>query len=252
MHNQQDAEIALLDSKNKVARQWILFGGIGLLALFIILYLYRTRQFSHRKQRLQRQFSQDLIKGQEEERFKIARELHDGVGQKLALLVKKSGAKGEEEIQNLSGNTLDELRGVLNGLHPPTLERLGITKSLESLIDEVDEHTELFFTYDIDPIDHDLDQEKSLHLYRIIQEALNNIIKHAEAKAVSIEVKRSEHQIEAFVQDNGKGFDFSNKIRSGKGFGMKTLLERAKIMKSKLLVESEAKAGTSIKLTIPL
>ncbi len=249
---QQDAEIALLDSKNKVSRQWMLFGGIGLLALFLILYLYRTRQFSRRKQRLHRQFSQDLIKGQEEERFKIARELHDGIGQKLALLVKKSGAKDAQELKKLSGNTLDELRGILNGLHPPTLERLGITKALASLIDEVDENTELFFTYEIDPIDNHLDEEKSLHLYRIVQEAINNILKHAEAKAVAIEIKKNNDVIHALVKDNGKGFDFYDKIRSGKGFGMKTLLERAKIMQSKLFVESEPNAGTSINLTIPI
>ncbi len=246
------AQIETLEAKNRVKNQWILFGGLGLLALFTIIYLLRSRKFVRNKQQLQEQFSQNLIKGQEDERFRIARELHDSVGQKLALLIKKSDSMGEKDMKDLSGNTLDELRGILNGLHPPTLERIGVSKSLESLINEVDENTNIFFTYDIDSIDNDLDEEQSLHFYRIIQESLNNIIKHAEAKAVSIDIKRKEEVIEATIEDNGKGFNFTEKLGVSTGFGMKTLLERAKIMGSKLQVASEINKGTIIKMQIPV
>ncbi len=248
----QESEITFLDQENKLKQQWMIFGGIGLLALFVGFLLWRSRLTALRKRKMQVNFSQKLIKGQEEERFRIARELHDGVGQKLALLIKKSSSKGEEDIKDLSGNMLDELRGVLNGLHPPSLERIGISKSLESLINEVDENTDIFFTYDIDLIDKDLDKEQSLHFYRIIQESLNNIIKHAEAKAVSIRIERKEGSIEALVSDNGKGFNFLEKIRSGNGFGMKTLLERAKIMGALINVESTPDQGTEMTLNIPI
>src|SRR5690606_14271915 len=118
------------------------------------------------------------------------------------------------EMELLAGNTLEELRTISRGLHPANLERLGPTAAIRTLIDEVDANTDIFFTYDIENIDAFLSKEASLHLYRIIQEVLNNMVKHAEAKSASVTIEKKGLHIETIISDNGKGFDHTEKLRS--------------------------------------
>lgn len=248
----QESDIALLDEKNKVKNQWLLFGGIGLVAFFGFIMLYRSRNAAKQKQLLQEQFSQDLIKTQEEERTRVARELHDSVGQKLMLLTKKTKTSGDNDLESLAGNTLEELRSISRGLHPATIERVGVTAAIETLINEVDTHTNIFFTNDIENIDGKLSKEAALHMYRIIQEVLNNIVKHAEAKAAFVTIKIKDKQITTTIKDNGKGFEFSKGSNTQHSLGMKTLMERAKIIKSKLQIKTQPSKGTTVELIMPV
>ncbi len=248
----QNAEIKILDIENEIKAQWMIFGGIVLFVLFTIAYLIRTKQFAKRKQVIQKEFTQELIKTQEEERKRLARDLHDSVGQKLMLLTRKAKMGADESTQFLASSTLEELRNISRGLHPLNIERLGITKSIELLVNETDSLTSIFFTLQMDNIDKILNNETKVHLYRIVQEALNNIVKHSEAKAVTISCEKQENIVEFKVVDNGKGFDFMEKIRSGSSFGMQTLLERAKVIGSKININSSPKHGTEIKLSIPI
>ncbi|WP_422104227.1 sensor histidine kinase [Winogradskyella sp.] len=246
-----ESKIVTLDKKNHVKRQWLFFGGFGLFLLVISIYFWRSQYSAKRKQKLQREFTQGLIKGQEEERLRIARELHDGVGQKLVLLKKKLSCKRQHNMEHLCGEILDELRSILKALHPEVLGRLGITKALKALIHEADKNSNIFFTADIEDIDHLVTAKNALHLYRIVQEALNNIIKHSEAKSVSITVRKKCAGIKATIKDNGTGFTITEKLRKEGSLGMKTLMERAKIMESSIHILTEPDKGTSIKLTIP-
>jgi signal transduction histidine kinase len=197
-------------------------------------------------------YTHNLIKAQEEERTRVARELHDSVGQKLMLLTKKTKNIGNQEMEVLASDTLDELRTISRGLHPITLERLGPTAAIRNMINEVDANTNIFFTHQIEDIDAFLSREASLHLYRIIQEVLNNMVKHAEAKAGSITIEKRNNTIEAIIADNGKGFEISEKAKTSVSLGMKTLMERAKILNSKIDIKSQINKGTKITLTIPL
>lgn len=246
----QESDIVLLATRNKAKNQLLLFGGLGLLGLFGFVLLLRSRNFARKKQKLQEDFSRGLIQAQEEERTRVARELHDSVGQKLMLLTKKTKAVGNSEMESLAGNTLDELRSISRGLHPATLERLGVTAAIRSMINEVDANTNIFFTNEIEDIDNDLSKEASLHLYRIIQEVLNNMVKHSNAKAASVTIEKNGQTIEATIKDNGKGFQFSDKMKKS-SLGMQTLMERAKILHSKLNINSEVNSGTTIELSIP-
>ncbi|MEM9678736.1 MAG: histidine kinase [Bacteroidota bacterium] len=246
---EQASEISLLDAKNKLNRQWLIFGGLGLLALFTMIYLIRSRKFAMTKQSLQEQFSQDLINGQEEERSRLARELHDSVGQKLMLLSKTTKNSGNDNAEALAKDTLDEIRSISRGLHPSNLERLGITESINALVYNINANTSLFFTEDIDNIDNVLSKESELHLYRIIQETLNNIVKHSDAKAVKMEVRKKENGINVAVSDNGKGFDFESKYKN-MNLGLKTLFERAKIIGAQMNLDSKINEGTSLTLNI--
>lgn len=247
----QQKDIDLLDAKNRIQNQLILFGGVGLVAIFIVVVLARSRNAAKKRQLMQEGFSQDLITAQEEERTRVARELHDSVGQKLMLLTKQTKRFGDVEMDSLAGNTLDELRSISRGLHPAALEKLGITEAIKSMINEVDANTNIFFTNEIENIDHLLTKESSLHLYRIIQEILNNMVKHADAKAASVKIACKKNTIEAVIADNGKGFEFSEKFKVATSLGMKTLMERAKIIKSNLEIKSKSNQGTTIQLIIP-
>ncbi|WP_353777641.1 ATP-binding protein [Winogradskyella sp. 3972H.M.0a.05] len=252
MIESQEAEIGMLDIKNKAKDQLMLFGGTGLALAFVIIYLVRTQKFTRKQKKNQVKFSQELIKTQETERTKVARDLHDSVGQKLMLLIKKIKAFKDDDIDYLAKDTMEELRSISKGLYPATIERLGVTAVIESLINQVDANTNIFFTTDIDNIDNDLSKENALHLYRCIQEALNNIVKHSKAKTVAVNISKDDANIEAVIQDNGIGFEINERLTMLTSMGMKTLLERARIMRSRLFVDSKPNKGTTMRLMIPI
>lgn len=226
---------------------WVSLLSFTAISIFTIQY-YRSK-IEHKRNEA---YTHNLIKAQEEERTRVARELHDSVGQKLMLLTKKTKNIGNLEMETLASNTLDELRTISRGLHPATLERLGPTVAIRNMIDEVDTNTTIFFTHQIENIDNLLSKEDSLHLYRIIQEVLNNMVKHAEAKAGSVTIEKKKNTIEAIIADNGKGFEISEKGKTGASLGMKTLMERAKILNSKIDIKSQINKGTKVTLTIPI
>lgn len=226
---------------------WAIMLFITTVSIFLFYY-YKSKAEQKRNQT----YTHNLIKAQEQERTRVARELHDSVGQKLMLLTKKTKTSGNAEMESLAANTLQELRAISRGLHPATIERLGPTAAIRTMIDEVDANTSIFFTHEIDNIDTLLSKEASLHLYRIIQEVLNNMVKHAEAKAASITIEKKKNSIEAIIMDNGKGFEHAEKLKTSDSLGMKTLLERAKILHSKIDIKSQINKGTTVTLIIPL
>ena len=247
-----EAQIATLDAKNKLKNQWFIFGGISLLTLFTLLWLVRSRRFAKKKQALQVNFTQKLIKTQEEERIRVARELHDSVGQKLMLISRKTKNSEDTDLSSLTDDTLHELRTILKGMHPTTLEKLGFSKAIQSLINDIDANTPIFFTAEVDSIDTFLTKDVSLHLYRIIQEILSNIVKHSDTKSASILIQKEAQNITVIIEDKGKGFNFLEKYKSAKSLGMKTLLERAKIIESEIKINSILEKGTTVTLHIPI
>lgn len=248
---EQENNIILLDAENKLYNQLLLFGGFGLLLIFGIILLARSRNAAKRRQKMQIAFSHDLINAQEEEKMRIARELHDSVGQKVMLITRHSKKYDDQNMQSLATNTLEELRSISRGLHPATLDKLGITSAILAIINEVDAHTDIFFTNEIENIDPYLSKESALHLYRIFQEILNNIVKHADAKVVSVNIELNKNKIEVIIKDDGKGFEHQEKLKSETSLGMRTLMERARILNSTLEIKSKPNSGTIVILLIP-
>lgn len=249
---EQESKIALLDQQNKAKRQWIVFGGTGLLVLFVIIYLYRSGVFVKRKEELQQTFTKNLILEREKERTHLARELHDSIGQKMMLLTKKTISIDDDEIKDIAKTTLEELREISKSLYPATLERLGLSKSIEALIDSIDRKSTIFFTHEIDNIDPFVGKDAAIHLYRLVQEALSNMLKHSEAKAASIYITKEENSVKAVIQDNGIGFTVPDKGDTVSSFGIKTFLERAKILNATVDIRSNSGKGTVIDLVLPV
>lgn len=228
---------------------WFWFSLLTFISLGVFISIYYKNK---REQKRNEIYTHNLIKAQERERIRVARELHDSVGQKLMLLTKKTKSLGNTEMETLAGNTLDELRTISRGLHPATLEKLGPTAAIIKLINEVDDNTNIFFTHEIEDIDALLSKDASLHLYRIIQEVLNNMIKHSDAKAAYIQIAKKNNFLETTIVDNGKGFDSIDKLKFNNSLGMQTLVERAKILNSKIDIKSQINKGTQITLSTPL
>ncbi|MGC4039383.1 MAG: sensor histidine kinase [Flavobacterium sp.] len=247
----QQSSISLLNSKNNLKNLWTFIGILLLLGLFAFLWTLRSRNFAKRNEIQQEQFSQELIKTQENERIRLARDLHDGVGQKLMLLTRKTKETSNEDVNKLADNTLEELRSISRGLYPATLEKLGITSALQTLINEVDSNSPILFDCEIDDIDAFLDKETALQFYRIVQEVLNNLIKHSQANEASISVEKKSKSIIVTISDNGIGFNPKEAFSNITSLGMKTIQERVKMIKGTISIKSGLDNGTKVCLTLP-
>ncbi len=215
-----------------------------------------------------RSLSVQLMKAQEAERMRLSKELHDELGQALALLkhrvrsIQSKLQKGQsslheecEETSRYIDEIIENVRRLSRDLSPSILEDLGLTSALQWLTENFDKQYSLVTSFDIDNIDDLFPKEAQTNLYRISQEALTNIAKHAEAKHVSFAVKENEGSVTLSIEDDGKGFDV-NRVRSihslEKGLGLDAMEERARMLGASLDIKSQVGEGTKITLTISL
>lgn len=226
-----------------------------------IIYYRRIKTLKIEKIR-QQEFSQKLIESQEAERKKIAAELHDSLGQNLLIIKSKlkSGldSYGEDESKNkiaaakeFISQSIDEVRSISKDLSPHLLDQLGLTAALEIMIENVEESTGIKFNKKIENIDKEFDELTQVNIFRIIQESLNNIIKHSGADKVDLKINKTHKQICISIKDNGKGFDLEDeKIK--KGFGLAGIRERTRIFGGELKFHTTLNKGTDLQVTIPL
>lgn len=206
---------------------------------------------------LTKQKTSALIEGQEKERERLARELHDGLGQMLTAIrlrigLLKEDNQSKKDIQQIIDDTIKELRRISNNVMPAVLIDFGLEAGLKSLVDYSSKlyrlPVELIyskFNYQDAPKNN---FDITISLYRIAQEAINNAVKYSNMTAITIEVHESAQQIEMLIMDNGVGFDV-NKKSEGKGLG--NMNERAKLIDGKFHIESTSR-GTSISICVPL
>jgi PAS domain S-box-containing protein len=207
----------------------------------------------------QRQLAQATIEGQEKERLEIGKELHDNIGQqlttiKLFLDLAKTTADektGQMVNQALRGITdvINEVRSMSRSLVPPTLKDLGLIDSINDLIDSFRSTQSLSIELDYFDFDEDqLPDNKKLALYRIIQEQLNNIVKHANARHVSIILRLTPNNILLQIKDDGKGFEIG-KIK--RGLGITNMSNRAEIFGGNVLLTSAPGEGCEVNVCLP-
>lgn len=252
--SKQQKNIALLSAKNKLKNQWLLFGGIAIFALFLIAYLWRSKKFLKRKEALQKQFSQNLIKNIEQERKRISSELHDGIGQNL-LLIKNRFQQTENPKDNnditLVDDTINDVRNISHRLHPFRFEKLGLIASLKHTIETFQKSSKIFYSEAIETPKTSIPKDKEIYIYRMIQECLNNVEKHSQAKACKVSLFENDSNLIFEVKDNGIGFNVSQNTDLLDSLGMKTLKERAKLIDATLTIKSNKNKGTTIKISVP-
>lgn len=210
-----------------------------------------------RESEVKARFARRLIQTQEDERNRIAMELHDSIGQKLLLIKNyllseiraRSTAKKDvdslEEISNLSGETIQEVREITHNLRPQHLDQLGLTTAIETAVERFENSSEISFHFELDDIDGAMPKEDEINYYRIIQESLNNIVKHSNASEAHVTIKRNNNSIIAEIKDNGK---MQNLNLKSEGIGITGMRERAKMIKAEISIDIGKSEGTSIKL----
>ncbi len=235
-------------SKDFFYKTWWFYLTLSIAIISLLVYLLFLAQ---KRQELQSKFSRDLINSQEEERNRIAKELHDSVGQQLTLIKRKSQNQKQEELTALTNTVLEEVRSISRGLYPANLALLGLTESIQELANEMDEQTNSIFSVALFNIDAYFSPETTLHIYRFTQEALTNILKHAKANEVFITISKKKNTILLEIEDNGKGFTFDEQ-QLKQSLGLKTLAERIKLVKGSLSITSTPGKGTLVTAEIPL
>ncbi len=213
-------------------------------------------------ERVSRDVVRRVVDAQEVERARLARELHDETGQALTsiLLGLKSleervesadGGVAFAELRDLVVATLQDVRRLAVELRPAALDDFGLVPALERLRDAISEQRQIAVEVQSDLDGERLPAETETALYRIVQEALTNVVKHAEASRVTVWLRRpSERYVELVIQDDGAGFD-PNEVRDG-GLGLVGMRERVALLGGRMSVESSEGAGTMLKAEVPL
>ena len=229
-----------------------------------LAWLYRISELQ-REQAAQRAFSQQLIASQEAERKRIAAELHDSLGQSLAIIKNRAmlslTTPGDHEramaqlreISDASAEIIEEMKEIAHNLRPYQLDRLGLTRAIESMIRNVADGCDLSLTVDIDPLDGLFSAEAEINIFRIIQEGVSNIIKHASASEAAVAIRKTVQQVRITISDNGVGFlPRGSDGASQHGFGLIGMEERARLVGGSYSLNSTPGVGTIVTLTIAL
>lgn len=232
---------------------------LTLAGLAVAFYRWRISQLKQEHAQ-QTAFSRRLIDSQETERKRIAAELHDSLGQNLiviknqAVLSLHSLDDREEMIEQINSITaaasqaIQEMKEISHNLRPYLLDRLGLTLALESMLKKVAASGQVHFTTEIERIDNLFPKESEIHLYRLVQESVNNILKHADATEARVFIRKEARLVVLAIEDNGKGFDSS---LPKTGFGLTGIVERTRLLGGGHSLESEPGKGTRVRIEIP-
>jgi signal transduction histidine kinase len=243
-------ELGITNTKTERQRNAITLGAL-LLSIFAFLTFIFVKARRERNDKIE--FTEALISAQEEERKRISRDLHDGVGQSLLLMKKQMVSNHEVTIENqqMISDTLEEVRTISRDLHPFQLEKFGITASINNVIEKVERSTELFISKEIINIDAFILKRNQIHVFRAIQEGLNNIIKHAEATAARITIVEKGTELVMKIADNGKGYDHGSALIKSKSLGLRTMQERISSIGGRIKTDKNVPSGTILTFTIP-
>jgi signal transduction histidine kinase len=161
------------------------------------------------------------------------------------------------DISTTASQAIDEVRQIASNLHPYQLDRLGLTKALTAMVRKVGAAAQLEIACSLEKIDGLLPPAAEINLYRIVQECLNNIVKHAAATEASVQLRRLPNRLHLTIHDNGCGFVIADRgmrpaDSKSSGFGLTGLSERALLLRGTLQIDSNPGKGTQITFTMPL
>jgi two-component system NarL family sensor kinase len=277
----RQAEIIALQKNNQLQRLTLqhknlqiimLIAGCGLLLVVAALFFvnYKNKNKLHKQnEAIQAQriheleqerhlvAVQSLLKGQEEERSRLARDLHDGVGGllsgvKLSLstlkgnfILSNSQAQSFENAVNQLDHSISELRRVSHNMMPEALIKFGLKEALENYCESLNLTGKINVTLQIYGLEQRLEQNTEIILYRIIQELLNNVVRHADAKNVLIQLVQEGSRFTLTVEDDGKGFDV-NIVKNNNSAGLSNIRARAEYLGGSVDIRSAPGEGTSV------
>jgi signal transduction histidine kinase len=241
-----------------------LAGTLTVCAVFFGGYELRLHR-ARRQQALQEVFSRQLIASQENERRRIAGELHDGLGQNLVLIRNRAElalqqlgppvavADQLKEISASAAQSLEDVRNTAHALRPYELERLGLTRAIEDAAQKAAATSGIKFACDMDNLDGLFPPEVEIALFRVVQEAIHNVLRHAHATEVIIEIKKESGDLRLTVLDNGCGFELASLESDRKaGFGLTNIAARINMIGAELQIKSSPHRGTALIIHLPI
>jgi len=210
-----------------------------------------------------REFGRAALRATEEERRRISLELHDDMAQRLATLLLSvrliSGTEDERQREAFLAELREDiveaavtLNRIAHGLRPPALEGVGVEAALRGHVRTRLSETDLDADVEIDPVSELLGEDEKLVLYRVVQEAISNVVRHAQASRVTLRVFEEEGRLVSEVIDDGKGFVFEEVESGTRGLGLLGMRERAGSVSGRVSVSSELGEGTRIRLELPV
>ena len=268
---EKEKEIQKLTINEKNSYLFFLISTLFAITLIVILY-YRNSQ---RKQQLDKQqivqLKQErqlhavsgIVQTQEEERSRIAKDLHDGLGSLLSgVKLSLSSLKGNQIInkENVAlfnnsivqlDNAITEMRRVAHNMMPEALLKFGMIETIKSLCATLNESNTIKVHFEHPNFDERLSSEYEIIVFRMIQELVNNSLKHAVCKSIIIQLSKNNNILYLNVEDDGKGFSVSD-LKTNKGMGYNNLNNRVEYMKGQISIQSERDKGTSVFIEIPL
>ncbi len=248
---------------------------IGSAAVLLILSLLAYRNYNQKKKiQLQRiseletlqqlTATEAVLKGEEQERTRLAKDLHDGLGGMLSgikysfntmkgnLIMTPENTQAFERSMDMLDSSIKEMRRVAHNMMPEALVKFGLDTALKDFCNDINQSGALQVNYQ--PIGMEnavIEQTTAITIYRIVQELINNTMKHAAAKNAVVQVSKTNNEISITVEDDGKGFDTSI-LNHSKGIGWSNIQNRVEFLKGKLDVHSQAGKGTSVLIELSL
>lgn len=247
---------------------------IGVLLLLLMSIAFLSFFFFSRKKIIQKELEKksaeiehqkDLIQAtiltQENERKRIAQDLHDEISSKLNVIhlnanLLLDGELSADEYSNVNKSildittrTLETSRKIVHDLLPPILEKFGLKSAIEELADDYNSSKKVSISYELNYPKNYLNKTFELHVFRIIQELINNSIKHGKAKNINLVVTKNNTSLGLVYTDNGVGFD-TDRVQFQKGLGMKNIESRIELLKGELTIKSKTNKGVTVKITI--
>ncbi|WP_162915369.1 tetratricopeptide repeat-containing sensor histidine kinase [Paraflavitalea soli] len=261
-----DKKFQQLNIRQKNTLNYILIGGaVGLLVISLLTY----RNYRH-KQKLQQQRINELeteqqltaaeavLKGEEQERTRLAKDLHDGLGGMLSgikyslrtvkenLVMTPANALAFERSMDMLDSSIQEMRRVAHNMMPETLVKFGLDAALKDFCNDITQSNALQVTYQsIGMNGPDISQTTTITIYRIVQELINNAIKHAAARTSIVQISRTGDKVSLTVEDDGGGFDPAI-LQGTKGLGWSNIQNRVGYLKGNTDIRSEPGKGTSV------
>jgi signal transduction histidine kinase len=262
---QKDKEIQALSLKQKSTLNMILFISLGGVLLLGVLLWLNYRQKQQLKDRRISDLEKDkqlmavsaMLKGQEEERTRLARDLHDGLGGMLSgvkyslnnikgnMIITADNVAVYERSLDMIDSSIRELRRVAHNMMPEMLTRFGMDEALKDYCNSLATAGLLSVRYQSFGMTERLDNSTEIIIYRIVQELLNNTLKHAAATEALVQVVREGKRLSILVEDNGRGFDTAS-LESAKGAGWTNIRSRVDYLKGTIDVHAEPGKGTSV------
>ncbi len=232
----------------------------GVLAMLIVIYVISLIKQHQRNVLLYKEKVQAEIRALENERSRFVKDLHDDCGPVLSSVkmhVASIQTLSDEDrylqtkSPGLMNEMLSQVHRIANDLMPNSLERKGLITAIRQFTDDLNTTGKIRVELEAVALPFQVEQQNEIHIYRIIQEAIHNTLKHARATLIQIGFTKNEQEIRFYIADNGKGFHYSMRKQQSLGLGLKNIVSRVEMMDGEIFIDTAPGKGTRYEIVLP-